>query len=83
MRGRLQKTMSSAGRGHTLSWNVARRSFKTHPAIPLIARDTSLVGKRNLLTLLPVIHIEANCGLSLQKMGDTRMRPSVFYCKSS
>lgn len=40
MRGRLQKTMSSAGRGHTLSWNVARRSFKTHPAILLIARDT-------------------------------------------
>lgn len=61
--------MSSEDKGHTQSWNVAKRSFKTRPAIPLMARDTSLVGKGILLILFQDVHPEVSCGPSLQKMG--------------
>lgn len=74
--------MSSEGRGHTESWNVANRSFKIHPAIPLMARDSSLVGKGILLVLFQDVHIEASCGLSLQKMGDIGMRPNALHYKN-
>lgn len=69
MRSRLLKTVSSEGGGHTQSWNVARRSFKTRPASPLRARDSSLAGKGILLTLFQDVHTEASCGPSLQKTG--------------
>lgn len=78
MRSRLLKTMSSEGRGHTQSWNVAKRSFKTCPAIPPMARDSSLVGKGTLLILFKDVHTEVSCGLSLQKMEVTGMRPSAL-----
>lgn len=70
--------MSSEVRGHTQSWNVAKRSFKTCPAIPPMARDSGLVGKGIFLILFKDVHTEVSCGLSLQKMEVIGMRLSAL-----
>lgn len=54
-----------------------------YPAIPLMARDSSLVGMGILLILFKDVHTEVSCGLSLQKIGIIGMRLSALYYKNS
>lgn len=78
-----EEEASEDNKGHAHSWNMAKRSFETRPAIPLMVRDTSLVGKGILPIPFQDVHAEASCELPLPKVGAIRMRLRALYHRNS